>query len=590
MRGGFAAHEFERRAPGLMSEEQTFEPVAPLVPVMPPPPSRPTTTLPPRANRPSARPATAEQIVEQQRTKRSSVHAALRSLQRGVIPGYDDTHEPGGEPPDDTERGVVIDRTAFNSLLNDSGEEYQAGNRPTWAPRVPNDVVEKIKTWIAMDTLSELQLRSKSWYSFMVLVAGAVRLPISALVIIGPQTASAQAVRPTSTTVGAAPVAYGESMAIGAGGTSDAMLRSSTTLTPFRPGDMGMASGVADVAPAGGSMGFGSFGMGAAAPSSLAALAAQQRDRLEQQRRQASRMEQYFDSAPSAPPIEPVLSDNDAIYRAFDAIINGVPPSQSPPLPDPRITPGSTPGPSRTIFTDARFKDLRKQAEAQRTPAWYESSSTPEAAAASMRAREAGARALPWINRSVATGIYYLNPFIVTAREFGYTNVTTRASHLSHVAPRHFMDDVPSDAVQRRVRAMFAKVVAAEFNMLRHNSANTAKLASDAANIAAESDNAIEWFVNRITFNSSSGRFCERAAECALNRLPMWQRDTVRRAMQDPGAPAQPCYDASPLVVRSRGDRYRTRFDIQTDPYRDDYSFDTLIRVPGTIYTSTHQP
>jgi len=544
-----AQREFESRAPGQMSEEHTFvPPIAPSSKAMPKsalkstsmPKTTAATTTPMTASTTPIIATTATttstktkaSIIAAQQTKRSSARSALDSLRRGVIPGYDDV-EP--DAIDDENRSVVIDRDAFASLVNDSGEEYQDANKPPWAASLPPDVVAKIKDWIVLDTLSELKLRATSWYSFATLVAGAVRLPISALVIIGPQTASAQAVRPTNAAL--AGISFGDSMATGAGGISDALLKSSASMTPLRVDEQGRAFQPGQARAAAG------FGLAAAAGAE-----------------------------PSAPPpIDDALENFRAsgIYNQYGSLFADID------IPVPGVESRTT------IATTARFRDLRKH-NASITPApWYATTNTPNALRTSQVAREAGARGLPWINRSIATVVYYFNPFFVSAREFAYSKMTIRAGQLRHVAPRFFMEDRPNDSDQMRIRSMFAAVVAAEFNMLKHQSNNSSKLAADAANIAGASENAMQFFENLVSFNSSTGRFSILYVQNGINRQPIWLQQQARTSLNDPAyhMPQQ-------RVVRAptRGDKYR-RFDVETDPLRDDYSFGSLIRTPGTMYT-----
>lgn len=523
--------------------------------------------------------------------KRSAARSALEALRRGEIPNYD-------ERLDDAQRDIVIDREQFNSLINDAPRDYQAANKPPWAPSVPEDQVKKLQNFILLSTLQSLGLRAEAWYSFLVLVAGIVRLQPSALILIPPQTSSVSAVRAAGVSR-RGPIGPSDTGATVPGVFSDPAFAGATAVTPIRSDAEGNTYR------------FGSSG-----------TVDQQGNRVDLRDTRgasfggASRRDDNNndddgggDGRTHEPIIDAVLAGNGFIDQFGSNLGNAAAPVDNrmrAELFDPLLL-GTPRGagdsafettPSRTtIGTTARyrFRDLREQQDAQVPDTWYASGMTRGAIEANQAAREAGARGLGWIAAPAATGVAYVNPFVLSARELGYAKLTSRAFHLAHVRPYFFMRDDPRDHVQMRVRALFAVVVASEFNMNKQNSNSSDKLAADAANIAAMYEDAAQVFENRISFNSHTGRFSDVGPARAVNRQPVWCRAAALALLDDPyrdrALTGESRGDAQFTSSWARGDVYRNRstFAIATDPLRDDYGFSTLAHERGTLLTSTMQ-
>ena len=460
-----------------------------------------------------AQPETLQSRVSAQRTRRSQASSVIDALRRGAIPGYDDAER---------DLGVEIDREAFRNFNNDSAYEVQDAFKPPWAPSVPRAMLEKLRTWETMETLSELELRRQPWYSMIMLVAGFLSLPLDALVFVGPRTASADAVQPTRSrvasnggqfnTIGnAGGAGFADERGLTGGGTI-ANLRGPT---PFR-----------DAAFA-----------GAVDPQAREAREVDFRFRLNRERQAADGVPREGDGAGDG-----VVDDEDAAQSA---------PNQQRPTPRPGNADNA---PRREAVVDeeadanfldlafgafgqiprsgARFQALR---EKRRDPQWYERDVSDEARTINSIVRAQGAQARAWVGRPIASGVYYINPNYTSSRDFAHTAITSAAEQLSTVPLRAFLE-LPrsqSDVVRVRVRTQFAKAIAASYNMVRHNSNRSAKLAADAANLQCEFEAIKRWFVERIEYDATRDTFSDRGPRAGLRRA--WQQPDLPTSYAPPG-------------------------------------------------------
>lgn len=499
---------------------------------------------PPAAATPT-KPATREGLIEEQQTRRSEGRVLHEQLQRGEIPFYD-------AEQNDAARTVVIDRPTFESFREDTAFEFQDANRMPWAPSLPPNMMNKIRTWQLLETLTELDQRTKPWYTMVSLVAGFLKTDVDQLVVPAPSTASVAAARPTrSNVLGSAFADTGASQVGLTGGAASIGL--SKKQTPFRfdfeegefdaaKGPFEPGGGLADddddneapaqrkkrrdrerarFAPDGPAAG------GGGAPEKEAPeqpLGASTRvDRLA--------MKDVDDGAPKAPPVA----------RDGDAPLTGAEVSRL--MIDRAIETEGT-----RVRSRARFAELRND---RRDVAWYEVSKDPKTLALNQELRAAGAQAQQWITRPVATGIYYLNNNYVAARDEAFTLITSSADHLANVPIEAFIADDQRDSVQIRVRTLFAKLIATLFNFHRHNTSRFTKLAQDAANLTAQSHEVVRHFATRITYDPLRRRFLDTGAAGATNRQHPWER----RPLGVPRMPAALPYTAAnnPLLFRAPG-------------------------------------
>lgn len=486
------------------------------------------------------------EIRNEQQTRRSTARNALDALRQRQIPGYDANI-------DDAERDVVIDGDLFRSLREDSAVEYQDANKPPWAPRVPAAILDKIRTWEVMETLTELNARQNPWYYLAFKVAGQLGFSdLDTIMVLGPRTASTDAVRPTRGQLALPPpISAGTTMGIGLTGIGPG-LAGLTSATPSRP----------------------AFGSEAPTPDVLDATFQrflQRRIRgMELGRRPAARppvggggidddKDDETEELPPPPtnpdrrpsPVPPVVAGGSATaggLRLPDPQPGEVPLAA---LTDSRIDADLTLqtllvlGATELVQTGARYKELR---DAARQPtAWYESDPSAEARAKNAEIRGEGARARLWATRPAATGVYYFSPLYVQARDEAYTQIVSRADQLANVEMKYFARNGRSDTVQFRVFTLFVRLIANHYRLPRHMSSLNAKQASDAANIASQIENDTKFFQYRISFNDVDKTFVDTGAAGALNRQPAWRGASFTHApLEGEFADAR----TNPLLVR----------------------------------------
>jgi hypothetical protein len=526
------------------------------VPAMPPPPvswSVPATKIAPEplqvasnTRLVSAAPDSREELAAQQETMRSATRNVLDELRRGDIPFYD-------ADKNDAARTVIIDQPVFTALHQDSAFEFQDANRMPWVPRAPNAVVDRVRNWHVIETLRELDQRKKPWYTMVSLVAGFLKVDVDQLVVPAPGTASANAARPTRNSVrGVGFGGGGGDDSGGGGGASQVGLTggAATTalannMTVFRD-DGGFDEGF------GAAMG-AVQGKGLAGESNAPPPGARKRPEIVVQPIRQSPLDRPAGTgAAGGAAGAPAAGAGGAVGGGVGAPAAGaggaVGGGVGAPAAGGAAGGGGAPARPLTLeeqvslrldltaeqmraFSRGQFADFR---DARRSTEWYETSNQEAAIKLSRDLRVAGAQAQAWITRPVATGIYYLNNNYVAARDEAWMLITSRADQLSAVPIEAFIAEDERDPVQARVRIQFAKLIATLFNFHRYNSSRFVKLAHDAANHAAQSTDILSYFVNRITYNTQSGRFADTGARAAINHQPAW----LRRPLGIPSLPS----------------------------------------------------
>lgn len=153
-------------------------------------------------------------IIEAAQQRRVGAREAIEFLQSGANPcdvepaplvAHATLEFTPPPPPSDTplgrranlEANVAIDESRFDALLRDEPRNFQSAYKPPWAPALAPQKVAELQLWEKMEVLSELELMKQPWFSLVTLVAGLIQVPLSALVVRAPTTASTQAVRPT---------------------------------------------------------------------------------------------------------------------------------------------------------------------------------------------------------------------------------------------------------------------------------------------------------------------------------------------------------------------------------------------------------
>jgi hypothetical protein len=484
----------------------------------------------------SAAPDTREGLAAQQETMRSATRSVLDELRRGEIPFYD-------ADKNDAARTVIIDQPVFTALHQDSAFEFQDANRMPWVPRAPNAVVDRVRNWHVVETLRELDQRKKPWYTMVSMVAGFLKIDVDQLVVPAPGTASANAARPTRNSVrgvgfGGGGGDDGGGGGGGGGGASQVGLTGGSATTALA-GNLTVGRDDGGFNEPGYADAKGNLpGPGLGEAASRAAAAAKGKDKK-------IVVPENRPSPFATPPGSDAAGGAAAGGAAAGAAAAGAPadPPARPLTLEEQVTKRvDLTADGMRAFSRGQFADFR---DARRNTEWYETSNQEAALKLSRDLRVAGAQAQAWITRPVATGIYYLNNNYVAARDEAWMLITSRADQLSAVPIEAFIAEDERDPVQARVRIQFAKLIATLFNFHRYNSSRFVKLAHDAANHAAQSTDILSYFVNRITYNTQTGRFADTGARAAINHQPAW----LRRPLGVPSLPSSAaCFD--PLLAR----------------------------------------
>jgi len=476
------AHQFTVDA----SEAQTFRPPSPRAPaakklkktVRISAPKRVSAHASHSASSAKRRLSTAE-LVAQRNVARASARSALDALRTGQaapqvqqsgaapIRNYNDTPQRSARA--DADRNVVIDGELFDSLRYDSAREFQDANRPPWAAPVNDKQLNQLMTWESLEVMSELEQRTKDWYTLALMVAGLVQVKAEAFVVFRPKRGP----QPTRQSVlgGYALPKYARAPA------REPELRVPEPQAPVeRPAPEPTEDDV---------------------QSALDAID------------QAGGLTDSFDDetvlAPQQPPTRP----------GTPAAEPGRQVPATPALGDQSL------GGARSIFTKARFPQFRRQqqqqaaaAQAQVPMAFYSRGFVPESDSTPI-SRNQIANAAPWASRSLATGVFFLAPEYTAARDTAHMLIVSRADHLASVELAEFVRDGSSASVQHRVRVQFARLIAHMYNIAKHNANRSSKLAHDMANYTAGAEQIVLWFVKRINYEPRSRTFSDAGTRYA---------------------------------------------------------------------------
>lgn len=443
-------------------------------------------------------------ILTDQQTRRSEARSVLDAIRNGDVPFYDSNR-------DDAAQTIVVDKTIFNALNTDSAREFQDANKPPWVPSLAPNMINKIRNWQVIEAVSELEQRKNPWYTMVLKVAGFLNLPEDQLVVYEQHSASSNAVQPTRNSVRGAFATGGGSGGGGAGGGGGAS------------GGGGAGSGQRATGTS-----QGTLAMAPNATPAAGRLASFSADIPPLQVRPAGGPSAAGRTVP--PTIDEQLAQIDEARVPTEAEFEDLLVRNT----------------LETTLSKGRFRDLR---DAKRETEWYELDLTKEAIEQNRLRRVEGAQAQVWIARPLATGIFYLSNIYVAARDDAYTQITSRADQLSQVPIEAFIAESANDNLQLRIRTQFAKLIATNYNLQRHNSNRSAKLAADAANLSGQAEDIIQWFVNRISYDEQSKRFFDTGAQGAVNMQPAWKR----RALNTPTQYRPSLYGTSnnPLLARS---------------------------------------
>ena len=495
-----------------------------------------------------------------QKTRRSTARSVLNALRQGTIPAYDSDMIDGDgrrvEPRDDVERGVVIDKRKFTELRTDSPGEFQSANKPPWLPAISAEMIQKMRTWQLQEVLSELDMRKNNWYLLALTVAGKLLLPPQAIIVIGPQTASVQSVQPSSMNRMSAQQNSGanrdtnmrdlitnlqrqflrqqqngnasrertpntrQSPTLSAtADSSDELTTSVNNFNSFNSidDDNDELDGSANVIP---------FLL---PPDPGDSIFLDQFDNVGDTGRVSTNDIEQINQTP-------MLSSNDNRIRQYDADRNGLRPRvpQTPSRPNNSSqNDGNNDGDDNTVVPDfVRQSDARAHAHTTNSGGRFrelrelvmnETSgvTAPNAPALDYRQpnQAAVSHANAWISRPLSTGVFYLNPNYVAARDAAYAQISSRADQLASVPMKYFARKGRSGTAQFRVFEQFASLIAEMYRFSAHKSNRSSKLASDAANLAASIEQITLFFSTRISFDRVRCEFKDAGANCANQAL-----------------------------------------------------------------------
>ena len=314
--------------------------------------------------------------------------------------------------PRETESMVVLPER-FADFQRDSAEEFQAGNKPPWAPSLAPRALNNARRWKTMEIYDNYDLTKLDWYKFLVLVAGYT---------------DTKDVSEYATTV-----SYGDNTGLIA-----------PTRVGERPGLLGTLGGAVTASGAG-------F-IDPTVPGMLSPdvrLPAPSRDGA------PSGLFAPLSSTTAAPPPPP--SSNSTPY--------GFPADFASAASTPRGTADID-----TTLSSARLVREREELVQQLHSPEQLDLDIGEAADREQRRKERldMQRALPYIYRPLATGVFYLNPVYIAALNSAYAKVQAYAgpdTTLRNVPVSEFTRDrsareTRGDMASYVVRATFAELVA----------------------------------------------------------------------------------------------------------------------------------
>lgn len=450
--------------------------------------------VPPKAvhPKPTPPPPRAVNAVQSERERRRAVaRDAMKTIRRDLpsvvqtgvkIPGYNDTAELA--QIDDAERNVVVDQRALDTLVNGTPAQYQAENKPPWAPRLPAYNLSELMTWEAIAVFTTLDLEKEDWYWMVKYVAGQVHVKVDAFVRFNPTDHTG----PVSRTGTAA-----------AGGFPDT--------APSGPSEMSRALA----------------NMVGATPARLPGLFGNEGTGLP-----------IEPLPPLAQPAQPSGGDRDVAPQSLAQIDNTFINVVEAVLSDPSrvgqvMRAGKRPAAApEVVQSGGRFEEFRKRARARAPPTPFYVNGTSESdrvLGQTFRAATAAA-AQTWATRAVATGVYYLAPVYTSARDRAHALILSRARQLAHVKLQYFIRaGDQNDLLQKQVRVQFGGLVADLYNEARHNSDRSAKLATDARNFTRGGEDKIRWFMTRVNF--FNGRFVDSGLTSYAELQPSERREVI---------------------------------------------------------------
>lgn len=427
--------------------------------------------------------ATAEQRHRQRDESTKSIlkHAAARR-----IPFYNDRADRASIPV--AERDVIIDEAAFEALMTDPATEFQRAYKPPSAAPVPPHTLAEVREHEVLDVLSELKLRDEDWFSMIVLVAGMLQVGVSTLIEFTPSSlhsapASVASITGRFNGVGGPPLSELSSNAADrALARLVGMIPSATyapppgTIPPLAGFDLGRPPPPTDDA----SLPTSNKRPPAAAVPTTPPLRAQSLEDIDMR---------FVTAAENVARETGMFSLSGARSNTFNS--------------------GHTTH-SSMIHTGARFQNIRRQMEARAPPLpSYATSIAGDNDAELLRQgdRALAATSRQWVGRSTTTGVYAPKPAYIAARDSAYADLVSRAPQLRGAELQLFIRRGSSTSPQYLVRTMFARLIAAEYNVVTFSSNRNSKRVSDNDVYVAAAENCLCFFADHVSFSRSSSSF-----------------------------------------------------------------------------------
>jgi hypothetical protein len=167
-----------------------------------------------------------------------------------------------------------------------------------------------------------------------------------------------------------------------------------------------------------------------------------------------------------------------------------------------------------------RFKPTRRELDALHTPPWFDEGQSDEAREARRQARLTAQRALPWITRSLATGVFYLNPAYVwaLAEAHAWTQALGGAG-LRNVPRAEFMRRRPptrdGKTASTTVRTLFAQLVAEAYAERRDRQGRGVRFQHDSQRITQAANGVLAQLRAFYYYDAARRLFVDRRDEQA---------------------------------------------------------------------------
>jgi len=381
----------------------------------------------------------------------------------------------------------------FEQFARDSAREFAAANKPPWAPNVAPSTLRKVRDWHVLEVYDYAHLRAMDWFAFLELVSGAaVGGDIGVFIDNQARSQSARDVAPSRVgesrfaAAGGGGADFGALGELGTAGLASPAVQLDGTPTLFAP-DAPVAQPYGSFLPRDDGPGRAERSERADVSERLAAQWAQSPIGTASETGRASQFDRPTDER-----VESVIAR--AVAEA--AASTGEPLAQS----------------------GGRFRPTRRELDALHTPPWFDEGQSDEAREARRQARLTAQRALPWITRSLATGVFYLNPAYVWALAEAHAwTQSLGGAGLRNVPRAEFMRRRPptrdGKTASATVRTLFAQLVAEAYAERRDRQGRGVRFQHDAQRIAQAANGVLAQLRRFYYYDTTRRVFVDRRDE-----------------------------------------------------------------------------